>query len=125
VKDLSTGEPAFMKVLNLQRALQSYQTHMSPTEALNRATEGHIFECELADACSEKRMTRVARAIDHGHHPIEIPGFGTIAHGYLVIEMGREGDIHKASKRSNAIGTAWEMRVLHQAAVGIRPPHHG
>ncbi len=124
VLDLKTQRKAFLKVLNIQKALTIYQDFhgLTLTEALSRITDGHIFECHLADACAERKMTRVVRGIGHGHTMVEIPGFGPVQHGYIVFELG-VGDTHHFLKVSQSFDLAWTMKVLHQAAVGVHQLH--
>jgi serine/threonine protein kinase len=124
VVDVETGRKAFMKVLNIQKALTIYQHSqgISLTEALHRITEAHLFECHLAEACANRKMTRVVRGLDHGHTPVEISGLGPIEHGYIVFELG-VGDTHHLLKFSKSLDLAWTMKVLHQAAVGVQQLH--
>ena len=67
VTDTTTGDVAFMKVVNLAKALLIYQQQgVSTAEALNRITDNHLFEVDLAEACKLYKLKKVVRVLDHG-----------------------------------------------------------
>jgi len=125
VKHQETGEHAFLKVVDMLKALNIYQQNegITTAEATNRVTSSHLFECELAEACTGRKMTRVVKALHHGELLLTIPGTEfKLGHGYLLFELG-QGDTHTLLKQVKPTNAAWKMRALHQTAVGLKQLH--
>ena len=124
VEHIETGEMAFLKVIDMMKALQLYQDQgVSTAEGMQIVGSSHLFECELADSCTGRRMTRVVRAIEHGEIKLMIPGTTfELGHGFLLFELG-QGDTHSLLHGVKATDDAWKFKTLHQTAVGLRQLH--
>lgn len=84
-RDQQSGQPAFLKVINLKKAITLYALEGVPTaEALNRVTDSHLFEVQLAEICRDRKMDRIIRVIDHGDIPAEIPLLGKVGIPYTI-----------------------------------------
>ncbi len=69
-----------MKVINLAKALSIYQQEgVSTAEALNRITDNHLFEVDLAEACKWYNLKRVIRVLDHGDIAADVPCSAALA----------------------------------------------
>lgn len=123
VEDQHTGQSAFLKVINLKKAITLYALEGVPTaEALHRVTDSHLFEVQLAEICRDRKMDRVIRVIDHGDIPAEIPLLGTVGIPYIIFEQG-DCDTHSLLATARRLDVAWHMRTLHHAAVGLQQLH--
>jgi serine/threonine protein kinase len=123
VHDKDTGQKAFLKLLDVVKAIQRYTDHgLSLAETLNRITSGHLFEVHLMEVCGERRLSRVVLALDHGEVNLDVPFFGTIAFPFLVFELG-DGDTHKLLTTMVKADQAWWLRTLHQVATALRQLH--
>jgi eukaryotic-like serine/threonine-protein kinase len=123
VKDQNSGDAAFLKVINLKKAITLYALEGVPTaEALNRVTDSHLFEVQLAEICRNRKMDRIIRVLDHGDIPAEIPLLGTVGLPYIIFENG-DCDTHTLLATARRHDIAWLMRTLHHAAVGIMQLH--
>jgi len=122
VKDVKTGERAFLKVIDLLTAMTRYTSSgVSIADALNRVTSSHLFEVALAEACGEKKLDRIVRALDHGQVTLNTV-LGVTPFPYIVFELA-DCDAHKLMKLSRQNDMAWRFRLLHQVAVGIQQLH--
>ncbi len=123
VADTTTGCVAFMKVVNLAKALLIYQQQgVSTAEALNRITDNHLFEVDLAEACKSYKLKKVVSVLDHGDIPAEIPLLGRVGIPYIVFERG-DCDAHSLLDDGKRTDFEWHMATLHQVAVGIQELH--
>ncbi len=123
VTDTTTGDVAFMKVVNLAKALLIYQQQgVSTAEALNRITDNHLFEVDLAEACKLYKLKKVVRVLDHGDIPAEIPLLGRVGIPYIVFERA-DCDAHSLLDGGKRTDFGWHMATLHQVAVGIQELH--
>jgi len=121
-RNIKTGQRGFLKVLDVIKAIQIYGNEgVSVLETLNRITTAHIFESQLMDACKEKKLTRVVRALEYGEIALDVPPLGNIGFPFLIFELA-DGDTHKLLQ-TNAVDLAWWLSTLHQAAVGIQQLH--
>lgn len=122
-EDQQSGQGAFLKVINLKKAITLYALEGVPTaEALNRVTDSHLFEVQLAEICRDRKMDRIIRVIDHGDIPGEIPLLGKVGIPYIIFEQG-DCDTHSLLATARRLDVAWHMRTLHHAAVGLRQLH--
>jgi serine/threonine protein kinase len=123
VHDKDTKQAAFLKLLDVVKAIQRYTDHgLSLAETLNRITAGHLFEVHLTEICSERRLSRVVKALDHGEVNVDVPFFGTVAFPYLVFELG-DGDIHHALAAMAKVDQVWWFDTLHQVAAALQQLH--
>src|SRR5437762_748778 len=59
VRDRETGQRAFLKLLDVVKAIQRYTDHgLSLAETLNRITSGHLFEVHLMEICRTRRLSK-------------------------------------------------------------------
>jgi serine/threonine protein kinase len=123
VEDQQSGEIAFLKVINLEKAITLYAQQGVPTaEALNRVTDAHLFEVHLAEICRDRKMHRIIRVIDHGDIPATVPLLGVVGIPYIIFEHG-DCDTHFLLATAKRLDVAWHMRTLHHAALGIMQLH--
>jgi serine/threonine protein kinase len=111
------GQPAFVKVLDYELALQFPDTAV----ALQAMTRAYLFEVEVLAMCGDKRLSRVVRALDSGETFVEIEGRRERV-SYLVFELA-DGDVRDAIDAADRIDDAWKLRMLHHTATGIRQLH--
>lgn len=113
----TTGEQAFLKALDFSRALQS----ADPASALQVLTEAFLFERNILNLCSERRLDRVAKSIAHG--TTHVPEAGIIgAVSYLIFEKAR-GNVRDQIDLSQRFDLALRLRALHHIAVGLGQLH--
>lgn len=123
VRNTTTGQKAFLKVLDVVKAIQRYASDGHDVlYTLNRVTSAHLFEAQLMEACNEKRLKRVVRALASGEIGLEVVPWGQIGFPFLIFELA-DGDTHKILQTAAALDLAWWFGTLHQAAVGIQQLH--
>jgi len=123
VKNTATGQKAFLKVLDVVKAIQRYGNDGHDVlYTLNRITSAHLFETQLMEACNEKGLKRVVRALASGEIGLEVMPWGQIGFPFLIFELA-DGDTHKFLKAADSLDLAWWFSTLHQAAVGIQQLH--
>lgn len=110
------GKKAFLKVLDLARALSMPGDQLKNIGSL---IQQFGFERETLRVCRNHRLKRVAAAIADGK--LEIPGnpFGIY---YIIFELA-EGDIRKQMNRLQGMDLAWVLRTLHHSAVALSELH--
>jgi serine/threonine protein kinase len=113
-----TGEEAFLKALDLARALREPNW----MEAVKNMTTAHVYERDILFKCRDRRMTRVVRAIDQGEELV--PGAFPPQVSYLVFELA-EGDVRQKMSDLSRGGFAWTLRTLHHTATGLYQLHRG
>lgn len=123
VRNTTTDQRAFLKVLDVVKAIQRYGNNgIGVAETLSRIASAHLFESQLMEACKEKRLKRVVRALAYGELPLEISPLGNIGFPFLIFELA-DGDTHKVLRTLSQLDLAWWFSTLHQAAVGIQQLH--
>lgn len=123
VRSTKTGQKAFLKVLDVVKAIQRYGNEgIGVAETLGRIANAHLFESQLMEACKEKRLKRVVRALAYGELPLEISPLGNVGFPFLIFELA-DGDTHKILQTASNLDLAWWFSTLHQAAVGIQQLH--
>jgi eukaryotic-like serine/threonine-protein kinase len=123
VRDAQTGVRAFLKILDVIKALQGYSAvGADVAEILNRVSSAHIFEVNLFKACGDKKLDRIVRALDHGDISLPIPPLGDMRFPFLVFELA-DGDTHKIRRAVANLDLAWWLRTLHQVATGLHQLH--
>lgn len=109
-------EKAFLKVLDLGRALQMPGDHLKNLEELVSIFN---FERETLKICRELRLRRVSSAIADGR--LDIPGNGLGVY-YIIFEKA-DCDIRKHLSKMEKFDLAWMLKSLHEVAVGIGQLH--
>jgi len=111
---------AFLKVIDVERALTTDQPGSTLMDRLKLVTDSHTFECSILDICTKAKLDRIVGIIAKGELP---PPVGTrIPIPYILFELA-DGDVRKIVSRSNKIDDAWRLRVLHDVAVGLQQLH--
>lgn len=108
------GQPAFLKALDLQRALR----HMDPARQIEVMTKAFNFERDLLATCGNHRMSKVVRALDDG--TVQVGGTNI---NYLIFEKAEGGDIRRFLEQSDRFDLAFSFRTLHHVAVGLQQLH--
>ncbi len=112
----SDGQEVFVKVLDIR--LNS--THADPLKDLEIRIQRFNYEAEIARACAEDRLSRVAHAVAHG--VLRVGAGGTEEFPYLVFERAA-GDLRDQVARERQLPPWVCYRVLHNVAVAIRQLH--
>jgi serine/threonine protein kinase len=107
---------AFLKVLNLRRALESNDL----AREMERMTTAFNFERTTLEACKDKRLRRVATLIEDGQHTLPNNPYPIC---YIIFELA-SGDIRKEIEQLTEFNLAWRLRTLHQVAVGLQQLHN-
>ena len=111
------GHRAFLKVLNLSRALSAPGDHL---KALQHLITAFNFERDMLDLCAKYNLGRVATAITHGKMDIPSNAVGVY---YIIFDLA-DGDIRRHLAKSGRADTAWLLRALHHTASGILQLHN-
>lgn len=110
------SENAFLKVLDLSRAFEA----ADPMRELENVTRSFNFERDLLEACSEKSLSRVVKALDSGviHH--------ANAHFkklyYLLFELA-DSDVRVQLSETRRLELSWCMQSLHHIATALNQLH--
>jgi serine/threonine protein kinase len=107
------GTNAFLKALDYSLALASPR----PAEVLQMLTEAYLFERQVVERCSHKRMDRVVQALAAGtvrvdNEPAE----------YLIFELA-DHDARGYLDLANQLDIALILRSLHHVATGLKQLH--
>lgn len=100
VVNIQTKKEAFLKVIDLLKALQVTYENVPVVEAIQRVAANHQFEVELSEVCKSKRMSRVVHALDHGQVPLETE-MGT--YNFPFIALASLGRIQEARQHFDSI----------------------
>lgn len=112
----STGQRAFLKALDLSAAFNEPNF----VEAINSMTSAYLYERDLLFRCRDRNLSRVVRALDQG--TVTVPGAIPPQVHYLIFELA-SGDVRQQLAAVGAFDTAFALRTVHQAAVGISQLH--
>lgn len=114
------GERAFVKALDYSKWEQL--EFGTPVEAIQALSSAFVFERDIVQACTGRRMANVVRGITSGS--VSVPGsaspFSIV--DYLVFEIADE-DVRGRLTTLDAFDEAWKLRVLHNTANGLRQLH--
>ena len=77
------------------------------------------YERDLAEKCKDRKISRVVRALGRGS--IKVDGFPIPVH-YLMFELA-ERDLREHATLGQTLNTAWNLYILHQAALGLEALH--
>lgn len=117
-KDGKTSTEAFLKVIDIERALEPRPGTLL-IQRLKDVAESHSFECAILDICRKANMDRVVKILAQGELLLE----GARAEiPYILFEMA-DGDVRKIVAKSDKLDDAWRLRVLHDVAVGLQQLH--
>jgi eukaryotic-like serine/threonine-protein kinase len=110
----AAGQTAFLKALNLERALRS----VDPARAIEAMTKAFNFERDLLATCGERQMSKVVRALGDGAVAVN----GTYVN-YLIFEEADGGDIRQYLNSARQFDAAFAFRALHNVAAGLVQLH--
>ena len=110
------GQIAFLKALDFSDALQQENS----IQALETAIRAYSYEEEMVMLCSDKRMTRIVRALESGYIQVDASTLGRVP--YLLFEPA-QGDVRKAIMSFDAVTLNWAVTLLHEVAVGLQQLH--
>jgi eukaryotic-like serine/threonine-protein kinase len=110
----NAGKRAFLKAIDYSDAAAS----PDPALAIKSITDAYVFERDMLARCRAKRLDRIVTAIDAGSIGAS-PGELVL---YLIFELA-DGDVRQLIASAAKIDLAWQLRVLHQIAVGIKQLH--
>ncbi|MCL4258166.1 MAG: hypothetical protein KJZ53_06515 [Anaerolineales bacterium] len=117
VKDIETGQSAFLKALDYSGALQS----RDPARELQAMTEAYNFERDLLMSCRTGHMDRVVTSLDDGSVSLG-DGLGINVVQFIVFELAN-GNIRSLVKQDQQFDTALSLRALHNIATGLSQLH--
>jgi serine/threonine protein kinase len=113
-----SGRNAYLKALDFSAAFERENLAVN----LEAMTHAYNFEVSVLRQCGEKRLSRVVKAIDYGEtRVICIPSPGNRV-CYIIFEYA-DGDIRPAEGFFQVFDFAFGLRVLHNAAVGLKQLH--
>ena len=112
-----TGQTGFIKAIDFSKWQLSGPDFVT---ALRAMTEAFIFEREVVEKCSGRRMRNVIHGYGHG---VVTVGTGPIAPvNYIIFEVA-DGDVREHLDGLAAFDEAWALRVLHNVANGLNQLH--
>lgn len=110
------GQIAFLKALDFSSALKDE----NPVAALDVAVQAYKYEEEMVMLCSNRKMTRIVRALESGYIRVDSTTLGRVP--YLLFEPA-EGDVRKAIASFDVVTLEWSLSLLHEVAVGLQQLH--
>ena len=111
------GQRAFVKILD-----PIPDANLDEDEQLNDLEQRLAifnYERDVADKCKDRRISRVVRALGRGS--IRVDGFPVPVH-YLMFELA-DRDLREHATLGQTLNTAWNLYILHQAALGLEALH--
>lgn len=108
------GKKAFLKAIDYSDAAAS----PDPALAIKSITDAYVFERDMLARCRANKLNRIVTAIEGGNIGAS-PGDLVL---YLIFELA-DGDIRQLLASAQKVNLAWQLRVLHQIATGIRQLH--
>jgi eukaryotic-like serine/threonine-protein kinase len=108
-------QEAFLKVLNLRRALEADD----PLREIQRLTTAFVFEKDILAMCKDKRLRRIATILEDGQVHVPNCSFPVF---YMIFELA-SADVRKHLSATNELDEAWTLRALHSVAVGLHQLH--
>lgn len=118
----ANGTMGFLKALDFSRAFDP-QHSSDPAKFLFEMTQMFQFERNVLEACKQRRMDRVVKAITSG--TVTVPGgdFGGVVQ-YLIFEFA-ERDARLQLSMIQDVGAVWKLTCLHHVATGLLQLHRG
>jgi serine/threonine protein kinase len=113
------GVRAFMKAMDYSRAARAANL----TAELHKLTTEILFERNVLEICEKGKFTKIVRLIDGGTY--SFPG---LEHDimwrveYFIFELA-DSDLRKMLTFNGLGDAAWNLRIMHQAAVGLTQLH--
>lgn len=111
------GRVAFLKALDITRALEDSP---DPARALEALTTAFNYERDVLGHCKKKNLSRVVTVLEDGKIRVR-PGVDGVVQ-YLIFEHA-ESDIRERMNRANAIDNFLRLEVLHHVATGLHQLH--
>jgi serine/threonine protein kinase len=110
------GRQAFLKALNLEKALAMPGDTLRQIEMLIKTFN---FERETLALCRTKKLRRIAAALDDG---VIRPAGSAYPVYYIIFELA-QGDIRKQMRDLLTFDLAWCLRTLHHTTVALSQLH--
>lgn len=110
------GRTGFCKVINYARAL----TGSDPAGDLAMMTSEYVAERDLLMMCSDRRLSRVVTAVDHGQFTLEAYPLTPVS--YIIFELATS-DIRVALTQGQGLNSVLRLVFLRNIATGMRQLH--
>lgn len=113
------GVRAFLKAMDYSRAARATDL----AAALNKLTTEILFEKRVLELCAGGGLSKIVRLIDGGTY--SFPGLEADMMWrveYFIFELA-DTDVRKMLTFNGIGDAAWNLRILHQAAVGLLQLH--
>lgn len=111
------GGRAFLKALDYSQAFRS----PDPAQALNAMTASYIFERDLLNRCTERKLNRIVTAITSGKVILDNDPAGGLVE-YLIFEPA-DGDIRQEMNNLARFDIHFRMLCLRHIATALRQLH--
>lgn len=115
-RHIVTGQRAFVKAINLGKALQKANFVDEVANLLN----SYKFELHLSNKCRDKDMNHVVKMLDHGYAEIDDSPIGRVP--YIVFELAGL-DVRRYLAATSSFDTVWALRTAKHAAQGLFELH--
>lgn len=114
------NEEAFLKVLDITRAFRFPDF----TVVLENLLKAHNYECELLEACQNKRLSKIVRVLDKGQIILPDDGSAILIPPipYIIFEKA-ETTSREMLNVIDQFDLAFALRSLHNVAVGLNQLH--
>lgn len=113
------GKSAFMKAMDYVEAAFAADV----TKKLQQISSIILFERDLLAICTRENLTKIVQLLEHGqYYPSGQQGNLMAASEFFIFELA-QADIRKTVTFNGLSDTAWNLRVLHQIAVGLDQLH--
>jgi serine/threonine protein kinase len=115
------GKKAFLKVLDISRAFRFPDF----TQKLEQLLRAHNYECELLEACQNKRLTKVINVLDKGQYNVPETSFAIPLPPipYIIFELA-ETTSREFLNKIDEFDLAFALRSLHNISVGLKQLHN-
>ena len=119
IAENSSGEHAYVKVLDIRLGLEKGDDIQKALQILTVRIDRFRYEWGLAKLCNAAGLSGVVRGLEQGAFTVEgednpVP--------YIVFELA-DRDLREQSELSRRFDLAFRMRVLHKTAVGLSQLH--
>jgi eukaryotic-like serine/threonine-protein kinase len=112
------GTRAFLKAIDIHDALRQGGEVM---RVLQQVATEYNWERDLLQACADRGMNRIVRAIDSGEHRLRDSDPASVVF-YLIFDLAK-GDIRAVHEISLQLDLGRIFRALHDVAVGVQQLH--
>ncbi|WP_116091840.1 protein kinase domain-containing protein [Sphingomonas crusticola] len=118
--EVANGEKrGFLKAFDFSEA---FDPGVDTVEAIRILVESYNHERDILDHCSDRRLSNVVIAIDHGS--VQVPGLGQMEGRvfYLIFEMA-DSDVRVQMDVTKRFDALWCMRALKDVTLGLYQVH--